>query len=475
MSIDTERYAEQYAGELRDRLRLDGLRSDLEFPGVMASSRRAARRRRAGLGGGLAAALALGVLASPVGLDAPAMVADAMRSARLAHVDGLAGDLSAPLHVAWTVPGFLAGEVVSDGTVLVTGGGALRALAADGTERWSVATTDTDSCGLRPDGRAAKATGNAAPSPAVLCADPIGGTLRLIDPHSGAVITSVVVSWAYGWAADLIGDDVAAVGVDAAGRAVATRWHRDGTVVWDRVGPVLSPPVDGRTTVVTESDVRVISGPDEVRFDPTTGDVLAGGGPREMLRVQIPGGYTAVQLDAGTSLGDLSVEAYAPDGSLIMTVPGHVRGPSPDDGSVPGLVLVQDASTLRALDLVSGTEAWSEPDFVPVVVLDGHVIGWSASNELESLDARTGAVLWQRPSSVPPVGAGAVPSNPAVTDGRTILTIEYGDQPSLVAVDVESGALRWSEPWEGGADVALGPSTAGVIVNGSSPVTLLRQ
>lgn len=470
MSIDTERNAEQYAGELRERLRLDGLRSDLEFPGVMASSRRAARRRRAGIGGGVAAALALAVLASPAGLDAPAMVADAMRSARLAHVDGLAGDLSQPLHVAWTADGFLTGEVGSDGTVLVTGAGALRALDVDGAERWSVATSGTESCALAPY-RAGEPDAADADQ-VVLCRDGAGGGLRLVDPHSGAVLASIPVVWPDGWGADLVGDDVVAAGVDAAGRAVATRWHRDGTVVWDSVGPVLAPPADGRSVGITASEVRVVSGPDEARFDPATGDLLAGSGSHEMLRVQLAGGFTAVQVDAGTSLADLSVEAYAPDGSPIMTVPGYLQGPSPDDGSVPGLLFVRDGATLRAVDLASGTQLWDR-DVVPVMVLDGHVIGWVGAGELTALDARTGAVVWQRAVAAPG-RVGSIPALPSVTDGHTIVTIDFGDQPSLVAVDVESGALLWSAPWPGGDDVALAPSSAGVIVNGPSPVTMLR-
>lgn len=463
MSIDTERYA----GELRDRLRLDGLRSDLEFPVVMASSRRAVRRRRAGIGGGVAAALALAVLASPVGLDAPALVADAMRSARLAHVEGLSGDLSEPLHVAWTAQGSLVGVVESDGTMLVSGGGTLRALASDGTERWAVRVGD-DACSLRPD-RFGSDAATADAEAVVLCGGFSGGQPRLLDPRSGAVLASLTIDWPSVLSLEPLGGDVIATGIDAQDHVLAARWHRDGSVVWEQTGPVLADIAGLKGGGLLDSLVVVRSGADVVRFDAATGDLVAGSGPVRTLRVELPGGYAVAQSQALDATGDGSIQAYAPDGTPSTTIPGHVRVPPVDDGSVPGLLVVQDRSTTRVWDLGGGTQLW-DGGFVPAMMLDGRLIGWSTSSELCALDPRTGAVLWARPAPEADAGHGAVS---AVTDGRTVLTFQDSGRATLVALDVETGAARWSVPWQG-ASVPLVVVPGGVLAGGDGTLTMLR-
>ncbi|WP_024285800.1 PQQ-binding-like beta-propeller repeat protein [Cellulomonas sp. KRMCY2] len=476
MSTDTDRFV----GELRQRLSLDDLHSGLNPEVVLTGSRRARRRRTTVSSLVAAASLAAVVLAGPPLLDLGHRMAAAAREARMAQVDGVVHDLGAPLHVAWQADGQLAGVSTPSGTILLEGADGYTALdPKTGDARWTV-SVDTARWWCRlsaPDSRVMLGASRVMPGAAsgdgperALCADTAAGTLQVRDIASGDVLTTVTVDWPQ-WQAHMIDADVIAGGVDDQGRVVARRWDAEtGAVVWSYRGHVPMPGADqGVGMVVQLAAVQLVSDSASVRLDIASGAEVSPGTSMDLWSAALAGGVTVIQ-EGSEPPGTYVVRVVAADGTALLTTPGILRTPQVDDGSVPGLLLVENApqdSTVRAIDVQTGNELWSRTG-TPVAIIDGRLVTWNNSGDLNVLDARTGDVIWRQQVHVPDGGAVT-----PLTDGENIITIESNSgQTNLVARTLTTGALSWAEPWDpadGTSQYALPTGTA--LAVGSSRLT----
>lgn len=469
MSIDTDRFA----GELRARLDLEELHSALEFDTVLARSKRARRRRAVVASAVVTGSLVAAVLAGPPLVDLGHRMADVAQRGRFAGFDGVAGDLSKPLDVAWQASGTFAGVSEPSGTILLDTDHAFEALdPATGQVRWSVAEDADHSCSPAT----VTASGTAADGPdGVLCVSPADETMQVRDVATGDVVATVTSDWRE-WHAALVDGALVVVGVDQEGHAVARSTDpATGDVHWTYRGETTIPPGgDGFGMDVGPGMVGLAAGAWSVNLDPATGELLADGAVVQQRRVELPGGLTAIQLGAtGRVPESLRVRVLASDGTELLTMPGMLEQPSVDDGSVPGLVFVVNLETnaIDAIDATTGTTLWSHGGFRPDVLVDGYLVATSnTGGKLRVVDAATGEQVWTAQLHLPNYGLAPL------TDGLNVLTLEdAAGEPNLVARDLATGSVVWAEPWDPGGGALLHALPAGdVLATTDSGVTVFR-
>ena len=468
MSTDTDRFA----GELRERLSLDDLHSTLGFETVLAYSRRARRRRALIASGAVVATLAAVVLAGPPLVDWSNRMADAAHRARLADIDGITNDLSAPLHVAWRADG--TSMVVgpgSSGTILVYTDGGCRALdPATGDVRWSV---QDRWCQLPLQSAAwASSAAQGDGSQRVLCGNTTDGTVEVRDAVTGDVLSTVAVGWPQSRAV-MVDGAVVAVGLDDARFLVARRWDATtGEVAWTYRGE--APVPTDRDDVAIDAGLNAVelltgtaggSLAPAITLDIATGEALASDVSVALREVALPDGQAAVQIgrrDFSRAPSDLSVQIRAADGTEILTTPGLLYPLTVDDGSVPGLVFVESIgnSHMQAIDATTGGVLWARAGYQPIALLDQKLLVQTASDRLQLLDATTGNQLWSQQLDIPDTSALA-----PVTDGEHVLTIETNSgQWNLVARDLATGAISWAEPWNAADGSWLRTLPSGAVV-----------
>ena len=130
-------------------------------------------------------------------------------------------------------------------------------------------------------------------------------------------------------------------------------------------------------------------------------------------------------------------------------VPGRVLQAVVDDGSAPDVLLVQAAGGgLQAValhGLAVGTKPsvlWTVPSRRnPVLMRLEERVVVADHQEVRSVDARTGEVMWAQP-----MGAADEPT--AVTDGDVVLVMRYEVAVGRVirALDLRSGSVVWEVP-----------------------------
>lgn len=480
MSTDTDRFAD----ELRERLSLDDLHSTLGFDSVLASSRRARRRRALIASGTVVAALAAAVLAGPPLVDWSNQTADAAHRARLAGIDGIANDLSAPLHVAWRAEGTaIAVGSGTSATILVNADGGYRVLDPEtGEVRWSV---QGRWCRL-PLLSAARASSAAQDdgSKRVLCGNTTDGTVEVRDAVTGDVLSTVAVSWSQSQAV-MIDGAVVAVGLDDERFLVARRWDATtGQVAWTYRGEARVPTESNDVAIEPGLNaVELITGSASgslvpaITLDIATGEPLASDRSVALQEANLPNGQGAVQIggrDVSWASTEVSVQIRAADGTEILRTPGLLDPLTVDDGSVPGLVFVEntDNSHMQAIDATTGGVLWARAGYRPIALLDQKLLVTTASDKLQLLDATTGSHLWSQQLDIPDIPSAFEP----VTDGEHVLTVETkSGQWYLVARDLATGMIAWAEPWNvtDGAYLRTLPSGTVLASAGNDRITAL--
>ncbi|QTE29289.1 outer membrane protein assembly factor BamB family protein [Pengzhenrongella sicca] len=441
----------------------------------------------------IAAGVALALAAAAVALDRR----EAAEQAELAAVPGILTPLAGPVVERWRTdvalrPGLVevAGRLVgvesrADGSVAV--------VALDpgtGRELWRAPA--------RAPGAVDVQTRCALPSPGtalVACVvvdevavAEVAGAGRLTYPprtrvvvvdaateeivHDGPVEPRTSVATL---GADLVLGDVGADGrvrvrrTDA--RAGAERWtftspeplplnafrRRDATVT-----------VAGGLVVVDGGSIWVLS---------AAGDVLrawaapAGSPTRGRVEVLRAGRllYEQAAADDGThaEIVDLATgRAFAVDGSPVVAVP--------DDGSLAEVVLVQSPDgELIAYELASGRRRWaiSSAGGGGTVIRAGRVVR-GEGDELQSIDGRTGELVWAVPagqaafSPLASDGHAVLVTGPAAGRGLVLTAFGLDDGRRLWAADVPDGlyalvGLGGRLYGRGGQLVAFGPSAGG--------------
>ncbi len=133
-----------------------------------------------------------------------------------------------------------------------------------------------------------------------------------------------------------------------------------------------------------------------------------------------------------------------------FAIAGGLAGPSPDDRSLPDLVLTRSRDSLVATDIAMGAARWSTPLRVrgqgstflrgggQVMVVDGQVVVDDARS-VRVLDGRSGTVVWERRHAAP-VDRGAV------TDGTVVVTVATTSDRSatMTAYGLADGVQRWT-------------------------------
>ncbi|KQR17519.1 PQQ-binding-like beta-propeller repeat protein [Cellulomonas sp. Leaf334] len=114
-----------------------------------------------------------------------------------------------------------------------------------------------------------------------------------------------------------------------------------------------------------------------------------------------------------------------------------------DDGSVPGVLVLESEDRLTGRDLATGQRAW-QVDWpaertLNLVVVDG-MLARQAEDGLTVIDLADGTRLWHRSTSAY--------GQSMVTDGRRLLVIEsvVGTGPVVTAYDARDGRRVWEVP-----------------------------
>ena len=364
---------------------------------------------------------------------------ESARAARLAITEGVAGSLSLPLVPAWQVAADLVGSTAG-GTVLVVGDGTLRALDEQtGEPRWSVTVPAVCSAGsdalvlCTDPGRQGLETGGVLGTPARAGV----GTqqVAVVDGTTGTVVRTTEPAWS-SWSSALVGDELVLVGIDDGGRTRASATDaRSGAAVWAYAAP--APAAGVRTVTLTLVDA---------------GSLV------------LTAGATVTVLDLTTGQ-----ERPPEEGSVPTTRPAV---PSVDDGSVPGLSIVDDLTTTDEVVLVEPGTATEHRVVARRLgpLVDGRLVTITPVGDLVAVDARIGAELWRHSD-----GSTLDPLRTPVTDGTRLLTIE-GARLRLVALSMTTGEVLWSEPWEptDGTELAVTPSGAVIAFDGTRVTGLGR-
>jgi len=431
-----------------------------EQPAEDASPRPRGRRRAAWVVAGSVVALVGLLLAGQSLLDARA-------AAHAARFDGVPGvlwpveHLRARWHTTWGDPRtnavrvrdvLVSGTVAPDGTVTLTGWHLLT-----GTTAWTTdvalpqeqraaldrgAGADFDGsieclASVGPGGRDARAVCVVGPHQAGQHDDEAHDTRMVVVDRTGRVTAQRTVPEAY-WT--VRGEHVQLATARRSGEQETfdvVEQTLDGDQVWRAsVGPVRVLTDDegmegyqrglasegpwtvlntGSTAIALDEDGRTVL---EAETGPGTGARAVPGGA---LHVDHFGRETPgrLLLADGTPVGDPADPPYP----LPLAV---------DDGSSSGLVLVQSAETLQALDATTGAEVWSAEQvsgWESSVVLEG-VLYTRRSGGLAALDVRTGEELWRTSLTFLPWTV--------TTDGRSLVAAGDG---SIAVLALDDGTV----------------------------------
>ncbi len=267
--------------------------------------------------------------------------------------------------------------------------------------------------------------------------------LELIDAVSGDVVEDTPTAPAT--AIGQIGSDLV--------RAVLTA---DGHLRVERADPLRTTPRWTFTSRATWSDVgasnlRVSIVADRILVlgGATTWSVLSADGTviRTSDQTSGPGqvsGFTGRRLftESSSAVDSLSTEVLDLSAGTSLTLTGYPAGPFPDDGSLPDAILTETRDALLASDAATGTVRWSTPlgRGAQVMVIDGHVVVDDPSS-LRAIDGRSGTVLWEQRD------AGSV-DNSAVTDGAVVICLRGRPDSTkdMTAYAVTDGVPAWTVP-----------------------------
>ena len=449
-----------------------------------------ARRRwlhRSRWGWWLAGALALVVVAN-------AVIADRRESSRMAALAGLPGilaPLDGPVAELWRLNGtLLGGPVEFAGRLLAvqTDGGQIDIVAVDprtGADVWRVeasparAMSSTNKWAPGFDGTRCAfplppgLSDGGSSAPAVVCVvvdessvatDPAGLPrptrvhLLVVDARTGAVLASGPTDPTTRVAT--IGTDIVSTRVDSAGRVRVARTDPLGTATrWTFTG---ADPVSTGALGYASGSVRVADGIINVSYiAATTSDgrdpvrsswVLSGAGAviRSQTSASLAGFNARMEVMPGGR--QIAESATTDTGARATTITDIATGRSftaeafapvagSDDASLAGLILMATPSgSLLGYDAASGRPEWtvkgSENSGIPLII-GGQVVR-ASSDQLTSIDGRTGATVWTTPISS--TGTGSL-----VTDGRVVLVPNKTKSggPVLTAYGLDDGRPRW--------------------------------
>lgn len=268
------------------------------------------------------------------------------------------------------------------------------------------------------------------------------------NPEASGPKAGVEVAWRYPACTEADSGVVVHDGVVSGG----------GLVVDGQTGQPVGGEWDGHASTPTFADGRLYVGAhDLLALDAATGDRdwtfetesdSGGLGAPAVVdgTVYVPGQFndpTLYAVDAADG-----TEQWRFDHDAEIQTP-----PAVDDGTV---YVVDETSTVHALDATSGEERWQRSpangiEFSIPVVTDATLMLGSTDGEVLALDASDGSDDWRRDLGTEPVGPVAVADDTAFLPGP---------DDGLLALSVADGADRWRR------DVGSGPSGPPVVADG---------
>jgi len=412
------------------------------------------------------------LLVAVAAVDAASARHEAATDALLATIPGILAPLDGPVAARWKSDiSLLAGQTEAGGRLVgvdsrMDGSADVVGLdPATGVPEWRAAirtpgrVVDWVSCTV-PDAAGSRVVACVVADEIAITAEttnayvyaPVHSRLVILDAATGVerANTSVAPSTSVAsWGADLLLSTV-----DRTGRAEVVRTDAlGGARRWAFAVPGLVPMDDfrQRTVKVSVTDGLIIVEAGTSYVLDGDGTVLTSWVPDPAIT---PNGTVSV-LDAGRLIAEPTVSTASAEtgpatamtqvtdreSGRTVTVHGTTVRASVDDGSLERLVLAQDSRNdlLIASDRASGQVLWTArgTGAGKLLVLAGRVIRYGAT-ELESIDGRTGAVVWSAP-----VRESARSS--LLTDGRLVLITEGDDQGGtmLSAYGVDDGLQQW--------------------------------
>lgn len=210
----------------------------------------------------------------------------------------------------------------------------------------------------------------------------------------------------------------------------------------------LQPTLDGLTLYAADAKGRVVS------MDRETGKVNWQVKLKEPLSGAVGAGGGRVML--GTLNGAV-ITLDENDGSELWRaqVSSEVLAPPQTNGDV--VVVQSQDDKLVALDISTGEQRWIYESSLPVLTVRGHstpvvslhrVYAGLASGRVVALDANSGVALWEQ-RVAQPQGRSELErmvdiDGDLLLEDSTLYAVTY--QGNLVAMDAESGNIRWQRP-----------------------------
>lgn len=374
-----------------------------------------------------------------------------------------------------TQQGYLAALVLGTGTGPDAGPASVLGLDPEtGEEVWRVEVADPPPVDLTSRGGDCR-SGRDGPARILWCvitdSRDLAGTAsatRLVEVHLGDHAVRSARDLAPGAEATPVGDATLVVGTPAAEAVhlVATDVS-SGEQLWaaDVPEPVAYPGSSTGWLTHAGSHVLVDTGDATWAVDAGTGQVQAGG-----AGVGVTRGDRLVDVHGSSRTLLLGV-----DGSGTAEAAGEVHPAAPDDGSAPGVLVVEvdDGSLqrlLRGVDASSGAVLWERPadgmSRTNQVLLDGVLYGSSATT-VWAVDAETGEERWSTEGAM-------LRDFRLMTDGVHLLRVERDPEsgvPVLAAYRLASGRRAWAAPLPPGVDsvwtqggILYGQGDDGVVV-----------
>lgn len=455
LAADSLAWRATWPGEPERPSALEAVVDRPEPPGLAVRLARRYRRRAVAC-----AVLALGVGATTSVVDARQAAA---RAAAFAAMPAVLAAAPGPPSVAWRVPGRVVSD--EDDRLLVVDGATLRAVdPATGNALWTASdeagrAASVGGCfavdeSLRPDRAPADDGGGPRDLVACVAAAPVGGPASgaetgarvvVVDSTTGRTRHAVTTDGAP-LLVEPVGRDLLVAAARSDGRVRVTRWDlAAGAPAWDRVSP--QPVLTGGAADVVERRARSLT-VNAFAVDLASGDEIDAAAERRRPypygEAILPGGARASWSwrDGGTfRLGRVA----GGDASASYTLPGPPLRPRVTDDSDAGVLVVRPArgDRLRGLHLRTGRLRWTQPypatsSLHATALVDG-VLLVDDADTVTALDVRTGTSLWR--ARVEPTATGGA----AITDGEVVLLPlrEAGGALQLVAHRIADGAVRW--------------------------------
>lgn len=154
------------------------------------------------------------------------------------------------------------------------------------------------------------------------------------------------------------------------------------------------------------------------------------------------GGFATFTLDDRGAL-------YRADGTLVTRLPGLPAPLTADDGSAPGVVVVDVGTRLLGVDAATGATRWSLDTWLEAALLVDGVLVLVGDTQVAAVDARDGRELWHHDGL-------AVAAAPASDGSLVLVPVLTGGGSRVVAFDLHDGGRYWSVDGPAGLQNVVG-------------------